>query len=354
MITSVNKIWSVTEWGKLNEIIVGDPTGAFVPDLTDLSQQSFDRTPPSEAPLQVKGAMPQSVIDETLEDIKGLETVLQKLGVVVHKAQPRDYTQELVGPDWHCQQESGINIRDLTFIHGDLVIDVASPTRGRYFESFNIRSYLLDGCRRQKSSFFVSMPRPQLSDSTYNLKQPVGVADHEPLLDAANCVRLGNHIIVDTNNTANRSGALWLQEMCSRHFGEGKIKIHLLDKCSPDHMDVIIVPLREGTFLLNPTYVRDDLLPKEFSKWDRIYAPEMEPQGYSIGAPKASNWIGLNVLVIDGEKKLVIVEERQLKLIRVLESQGFEVIPVRWRHGRTWGGGFHCVTLDVNRDGNLR
>jgi N-dimethylarginine dimethylaminohydrolase len=37
-------------------------------------------------------------------------------------------------------------------------------------------------------------------------------------------------------------------------------------------------------------------------------------------------------------------------LIRLLEAEGFEVIPVPFRHARTLGGAAHCVTLDLERD----
>ena len=61
----------------------------------------------------------------------------------------------------------------------------------------------------------------------------------------------------------------------------------------------------------------------------------------------------MNVLVLDGEERTLIVEERQTELLRCLRRNGFHPIPVRWRHGRTWGGGFHCVTLDLHRDATL-
>ncbi len=31
----------------------------------------------------------------------------------------------------------------------------------------------------------------------------------------------------------------------------------------------------------------------------------------------------------------------------------FTVIPLPYRHGRTLGGSWHCITLDTNRDGGL-
>jgi N-dimethylarginine dimethylaminohydrolase len=59
----------------------------------------------------------------------------------------------------------------------------------------------------------------------------------------------------------------------------------------------------------------------------------------------------MNVLSLDEEH--VVVQDIQVPLIRNLEKAGFTLIVVRWRHGRSLGGGFHCVTLDVRRTGDL-
>lgn len=50
---------------------------------------------------------------------------------------------------------------------------------------------------------------------------------------------------------------------------------------------------------------------------------------------------------------LAVVERSQTPLIKLLEHNGIRCVPLRWRHGRTLGGGFHCVTLDVRRRGKL-
>jgi len=45
----------------------------------------------------------------------------------------------------------------------------------------------------------------------------------------------------------------------------------------------------------------------------------------------------------------VICDRNQPELIKTLRSYKFEVIPLELRHSRTLGGGFHCVTLDLQR-----
>jgi N-dimethylarginine dimethylaminohydrolase len=57
----------------------------------------------------------------------------------------------------------------------------------------------------------------------------------------------------------------------------------------------------------------------------------------------------MNLLMIDPDRALV--DAGQPELIAELEDHKIEVLPVRSRHARILGGGFHCVTLDTVRDG---
>ena len=65
----------------------------------------------------------------------------------------------------------------------------------------------------------------------------------------------------------------------------------------------------------------------------------------------SSPWFGMNLLSVDQETALV--DERQEKLISLLEKKKFKVIPVKMRHLYTQGGGLHCATLDTVRDSIL-
>ena len=61
----------------------------------------------------------------------------------------------------------------------------------------------------------------------------------------------------------------------------------------------------------------------------------------------SSDSIGLNLLNIN--PNLVIVDENQKPLIKILEQYKIDSIPLSMKHARTLGGGFHCVTLDLKR-----
>jgi N-dimethylarginine dimethylaminohydrolase len=49
----------------------------------------------------------------------------------------------------------------------------------------------------------------------------------------------------------------------------------------------------------------------------------------------------------------VVVDSDQQALIALLEAKQMEVIPLKLRHSRMLGGGFHCVTLDTRRRGTM-
>ena len=51
---------------------------------------------------------------------------------------------------------------------------------------------------------------------------------------------------------------------------------------------------------------------------------------------------------------LVVVDRNQPSMIKLLEKEGLDVIPLKLRHSKLLGGGPHCVTLDVRRNGTLQ
>ena len=64
----------------------------------------------------------------------------------------------------------------------------------------------------------------------------------------------------------------------------------------------------------------------------------------------SSKWIGMNILSVDPQT--VIVDERQVPLIRQLEKLGLTPVPIRFRHSYFMGG-IHCSTLDTVRESEL-
>ena len=63
----------------------------------------------------------------------------------------------------------------------------------------------------------------------------------------------------------------------------------------------------------------------------------------------SSVWLSMNVLVLD--PKTVCVEASETNQMEQLDKLGFEVVPVPFRDAYAFGGGLHCATADVFREG---
>ena len=97
-----------------------------------------------------------------------------------------------------------------------------------------------------------------------------------------------------------------------------------------------------------PTRLSSDL--GRASCRERVYAQpahnEPPPLCYS------STWLSMNVLVLD--PKTVCVEKSEVYQAEQLDKLGMEVVPVELRDAYAFGGGLHCCTADVYREGTLK
>ena len=64
-----------------------------------------------------------------------------------------------------------------------------------------------------------------------------------------------------------------------------------------------------------------------------------------------SVWLSMNTLLLD--EHTVFVEEQETAQQDQLSELGFEVIPVPFWAVGPFGGGLHCATADVRRDGAM-
>jgi glycine amidinotransferase/scyllo-inosamine-4-phosphate amidinotransferase 1 len=115
------------------------------------------------------------------------------------------------------------------------------------------------------------------------------------------------------------------------------------------HIDSTIAFLREGLLLANPSRIKsEDVLPEPFRSWDILWCPEPHDIGHYPGYCNASKWINMNLFSVS--ENIVVIEENQHSLRKLLERYGFNCAMLPMRQQRTLGGGFHCVTLDLVRE----
>jgi scyllo-inosamine-4-phosphate amidinotransferase 1 len=340
----VNKVNSNTEWGQLKEIILGTELNAQIPRIKNIDIHSVDYANYENVDSLPFGSYPKNVLEETKEDLEEFKCHLEKLGIKVFRPSPKNQNKVFSTPDWESDGYYNYCPRDSALIIDDQIIETPMPLRSRYFENLAykkiFKNYFLNGSK------WISAPKPELLTELYDrsdLSKPT-LTNHEIAFDAANVIKCGKDLFYLVSNSGNELGAVWLQRL----LGE-KYKIHVLKNIyAYVHLDTTIMPLCPGTVLLNSSRVNDNNLPIFFKKWKKIYFNNpIETKFYENWAP-ASPWLGMNVLSID--ENTVAVEQSQIPLIKQLEFNKFNVMPVRLRHARTLSGGIHCITLDTVRD----
>jgi scyllo-inosamine-4-phosphate amidinotransferase 1 len=303
-------IWTVNEWDPLQAVVVGSASHANWPNTDPVFAQEGKTTSWRKTPVP-QGPVPQHIIDQSNRELDQLCETLLRNGVTVYRPRTMDFVAS-AGMYNYCP-------RDRLLIWQDTVVDVNMmyPCRDQEIENY---ARLLDQAGR-----VTTMPR-----------------DSGMILDAANVCRLGDTWLFLESKSGNRQAYDWLCEQFPQ------VHIELCNFYSGVHIDSTIVPLNQGTVLLNASRVNEDNCPRAFDFWHKIWVTDdmmIEKDFYQY--PYASKWIGMNLLVLNPET--VIVDQDQVHLIDLLKKNGIDTIPLPLTHSRTLGGGFHCVTLDINR-----
>ena len=349
-----NRVSAFTEWDPLEEVIVGVIHGAAVPKWDLLLQATMPSK--HEAFYRLNGGkpFPKEQIDLANRDLDEFIKILEGEGVRVTRPDIMNFSTPYSTMSW--ESPGGLYAampRDVLLVFGEEIIECPMAWRSRYFEVNAYRSllmeYFLSGAK------WVSAPRPQLSDQLYNFsykeatcleEMEYAITEFEPTFDAADFIRVGIDIVVQRSHVTNQIGIEWLR----RHLGP-TYTIHEIEvnDLHPMHIDATVMPLAPGKLLINPE--RLTKIPEIFSKWDILEAPTpCLSDDHTLYM--TSKWINMNVIMLDEER--VIVEKDEESIYKAFKSWGFKPIKCSFKNFNTFGGSFHCATLDVRRRGTLK
>lgn len=369
---------SFDEWSPLKEVIVGSPISYEAHELelsfklffhdvaySEFYYPSYDSASDERHSYQENTTrkLRKQYIEELAEDVEELASTLEQLGVTVLRPTILKDVPKFQTPYWSATGIPALNVRDQAIIMGNEIIETAPQVRARYFENDLLKPVFYRYFKA--GSKWTSMPRPMMTDASFDTSyvsgeqtpaiEPVYAQNKsefdigfEMMIDAAQCIRFGKDILINVATENHVLGLQWFEQ----HFGD-KFTFHKLYRFADNHIDSIVLPLRPGLLLLrNPSVLPK--LPEPLQKWDVIYAPDptenIFPDYEEDDLILTSKFIDLNVLSID--ENTVIANSLFPELIKTLESHGFTVVPVRHRHRRLFGGGFHCFTLDTVREGS--
>lgn len=357
---------SFDEWTPLREVVVGR-ADHYNAHHIDASFQLFyfDNVAPTldaGAPDQSLLRIPDQLVDELNEDIAGLVDALKECGVRVLRPAAPGKDVDIASPYWEARATPALNVRDQTIILGNTIVETAPHVRARIFENDALKPVFYR--YYETGANWLSMPRPALTrdslDTAYFSRQGIDISRAvgaesalgidglglEMIFDGAQCMRLGRDVLVNVANHNHELALRWLQQNLPA------LRFHRLNAIVDNHIDSVVVPLRPGLMLLrSPEYLWQ--LPQTMQSWEVIYPPETDetafPDYSDFGFNIASRYIDINVLSLD--ENTVVVNSHYPELIALLEKHGLTVVPVRHRHRRLFGGGFHCFTLDTVRTG---
>jgi glycine amidinotransferase len=349
--TAVNS-WN--EWDPLQEVIVGSARGAAESGYEPALLPYF---PPGDPGRSFRGqAIPAVLVDEAERQLDHFAALLDRLGITVRRPDPTDHAVGARTPWWDSARgRSSACPRDTLLVIGDEIIEAAMAQRARWLEFRAYRSLLSDYFRG--GARWTAAPKPLLRDDLY--AEPASypfdfsdgplLAETEPIFDAACFARFGRDIFWRPDLVSNAFGAAWLQ----RHLGRG-FRVHRIAfrEPLPTHIDTTLVPVRPGVVLINPSRPCTDGQLRLFrdNGWRLVEAPPSVRNG-PAPSRDVSNWISMNILMLD--ERTAILEAAEAPMIALMRSLGCEVIPCPFDRVHAFGGGFHCCTLDVRREGAL-
>jgi glycine amidinotransferase len=342
-------VHSWNEWDPLREVIVGSAAGAADLGFEPAFAPYFEARDPGRRFRG--GPIPQPLVDDAERQLDGLAEALAKLGIVVRRPDPVDQRTAMQTPDWAIENGRATACpRDVLLVIGDEIIEAPMAQRGRYFEfrayRSLIKSYFHAGAR------WTAAPKPLMADDLYDGHHPFDMnrspllTEFEPAFDAASFARFGRDLFWQPDMVSNEFGAAWL----ARHLGPD-FRIHTVRfrEPTPTHIDTTLVPIRPGLALVNPhrPCLDDGLAIFARNGWRLVPAPPSVRSGRA--SREVSNWISMNILMLDPHTAMV--EEAETPTMELLKSLGCETIPVPFAQVYPFGGGLHCATCDIRRDG---
>lgn len=357
---------SWNEWDSLKHVILGCPDGTMVQAPEPAIYRHW---PEAGFPHGTYGKIPQEYVEKASEQMDNLAKILESRGVVVDRPTPLDFSQEVSTPDWKQKSMFGcMPPRDLLLTVGNEILEATMSLRSRWFEYLCYRPILEKYYAEDLNFRWEAAPKPRLTDRTYKKDFHKNwetysdqernqimensewiLSEVEPCFDAADIARCGKDLFVAKSMVTNEGGIRWLRH----HFPNHRIHKVRYREVMPWHIDSTLIPLRPGLVMVNP--LRSPLEPKQaelFKKndWEMIPAP------YSVVTKKrplqmTSLWLNMNVVVLD--PKTVLVEASETPVQELLDQYGFDVIPVPYYEVAIFGGGLHCATADVYREGNI-
>ena len=347
-----------TTFGKLKEVVVGREL-EISRRLIDFTFRNFFRE--NLLPEGLYNSRKElysitgDILQKRIEQLDALADTLTEMGVGVFRPDRVIGVHKIKTPTYDTEMSSANNVRDLTLVYKDTIVETPICLRNRVFENLQMHRIFQRSFDNGNGGKWIKAPNTHLIEETYDLvdwreERDFSNVDSrfEMSIDAPNFLTIGKDVIVNVATYNQHLGYMWVKSL----FPESTF--HVV-KCADSHIDGELVCLGPGTFLLNPkfTCIRD-MLPEKFRKWNFIIPEDLTEQLDVTGMTdidiRLASSRGMDINVLSVDEKTVLVNRRAYGVRKALERNGFDAIPVELDNGEIFAGGIHCSTLDLVRE----
>lgn len=348
---------SHTSFGKLKEVVVGREL-SLAKRVSDITFRQFYRESLDERIYEKPFDSYQvslDLIDQRNNELDGLSKILEEQGVVVHRPDKLDKIIPFTTPSFKSELSSASNVRDVTWVYCNKIIETPTFVRNRYFENTLLYDVYNNAWDKGRGGQWIRCPHTELNENTIDLGHWGDSRDYSNIpkqfvmaIDGAQFLRIGKDVIVNINSYNQWLGYEWIKSF----FPDSTFHVlHVAD----NHIDGCLICLKPGVFLVNPAYPNiREALPEKFKSWKFLYPKNLtsniDVKGMTDIDIRLASSRGMDVNVLSLDENTVVINKRAHGVKDVLEKNGFDVIEIQLEHGEIFAGGIHCSTLDLVRD----
>lgn len=350
-------IHSHTSFGKLKEVVIGREL-KLAKRISDITFKHFYKESLHEKvyekPME-NYSVNMNLIDQRNEELDNLAKILENLGVKVYRPDILDKIILFSTPSFKSELSSASNVRDISLVYCNKLIETPTYVRNRYFENtllYDVFNHVWD---RGKGGQWIKSPNTNLIEEHMDFKHWKDSRDYSNVpsnyvmaIDGAQFLRIGKDVIVNINNYNQWLGYEWVKSF----FPDSNFHvIHVAD----NHIDGSLICLKPGVFLVNPLCANmRELLPEKFKSWKYLYPENLteniDVTGMTDVDIRLASSRGMDINVLSLDENTVLVSKRAFGVKDILEKNGFDIIEIDLNHGEIFGGGIHCSSLDIVRE----
>lgn len=352
---------SNTSFAPLQEVVVGREL-QLAKRISDITFRQFYRAALDETVYEKPFDSYQvslDLIDQRNQELDSLAKTLTDLGVIVHRPDVLDRIVPFTTPSFRSELSSASNVRDVTWVYSNKLIETPTFVRNRYYENTLLYNVYNRAWDKGRGGQWIRCPHTELTEDTVDLGHWGDTRDYNNIpdryvmaIDGAQFLRIGKDVIVNVNSYNQWLGYEWVKSF----FPDTNFHVlHVAD----NHIDGCLICLRPGVFLVNPLYTNiRELLPEKFRTWTYLYPTDVttniDVQGMTDVDIRLATSRGMDVNILSIDENTVVVNRRAHGVKDILDKNGFNIVEVQLEHGEIFAGGIHCSTLDLVRDDEYR